>query len=143
MYINYDFQVKLPTNNLLKRLTEQDFAEFYNNSIAIRMKVSNPLLSVWLSSSWVKAIKKKFISITFYADSLDVEPVARFNMFECTEFNQLRERYNDEKTYQISIKTLNNDWQNFLANKLGAEYISLLDAYNLALLDEKNNASIS
>ena len=63
MYINYDFQVKLPTNALFKSLTVQDFSEFYKNSIASRIINAKKLLAIWIKTSEVKSIKKKSFSL--------------------------------------------------------------------------------
>lgn len=139
MYINYDFQVKLPTNALFKNLKEIDFADFYQKSIATKIDDPKPLLSVWIQTRKVKQVKTGFTFINFFDDSFDdsyeLEPIVKLNAFECKEVEQLKQKYVVEQTYQNVLKEISREWQDFLIAKFGFEYKTLLAEHEAKRLE--------
>lgn len=140
MYINYDFQVKLPTNALFKSLTVQDFSEFYKNSIASRIINAKKLLAIWIKTSEVKSIKKKYTFINFLDDSEEAEPIVRLNAFECKDVEQLKQKYDIEEIYQQVLRKISREWQDFLINKFGVEYKTLLVEHETKRLENLSSS---
>ena len=137
MYIYYDFQVKMPTNEMLKKLSDVDFLIFYQNSIVPKIENCPKLASVSIKTNSAKIKDQKparrlnFTQIHFTTNDEFFNPktVASFNLFKCSDFGE--RDIADIETYKKNVDILTIEWQQFLTEKLGEEYKNLLDDHKL------------
>ena len=62
------------------------------------------------------------------------------NAFECKDVEQLKQKYDIEEIYQQVLRKISREWQDFLINKFGVEYKTLLAEHETKRLENLSSS---